>query len=1172
MEKSHTESATQRERFNSEDGQARYLSPLGAWALAFGCAVGWGAFVLPGTTFLPKAGPAGTLIGMFVGVVLMLIIAYNYHYLMNHHAGSGGAFAYTRAAFGYDHGFLCAWFLVLTYVAILWANATALVLIFRKLANGLLQTGFHYQIAGYDVYLEEAAVSIGAVLLCGVICIRSKSLAGALQTLMAVVLFGGILFCLGAVLFKSQGYENLKPWFMPVEKPYVQILQVAALIPWAFVGFESVSHSTGEFRFSPRKSFAVMASALVTAGLAYVFLTWLAASVQPEGHTNWLSHIETLWRLDGLESLPVFYSVNAAMGRAGTAILAVILTAAVMTGILGNYIAASRLVYALAGEGILPEGLHSLNRNHVPAKAVLLIMGLSVFIPFLGRTAIEWIVDVTSVGATIAAGYTSAAAFKLAYREGRRRAQYLGAIGVVISVVFFLIAIVSSLWSINTLAPESYLILTLWGILGLAYFRFIVARDCTGHFGKSIIVWIVMLLLLFFVSAVWMRQEVYKEVRIVIDSDVIYQIIRSSLIKNNLIQIGLCIVSLAILFSIFSIESKRKKKLKLEKAQAERANAAKSEFLASMSHEIRTPINAVLGMNEMIIRESRDKRITTYARNVESAGKNLLSIINDILDFSKIEAGRMEIVEADYQLSSVLNDVTNMIAFKAKQKGLEFQIDVDETLPDGLHGDPVRVRQAVVNILNNAVKYTHEGSVSFCVDGERDGDTLRLVFRVIDTGIGIKPEDLPKLFGKFQRVDLEQNSTVEGTGLGLSITKNLLEMMGGEVSVNSKYGMGSTFIIQLPQKIIADEPIGNFKEKFEQYVHSLKGYHESFRAPDARILVVDDTEMNLTVVEGLLGKTEVQIDKVTSGAGALAMTEKTHYDLILMDHRMPQMNGTETMNRIRKQENGLNLETPIVCLTADAVSGAKARYLADGFTDYLSKPIESAALEATLVRYLPPEKVAIREETEEDKSLPAQLTELEAFYASVPELNYGDAVRFCSNEELLKKTLEQFYRAIKPNANAIDGFLMEKDYKNYTIKVHALKSSARLIGANALSADARYLEDLGNSLTQDDIKRIEGLTPKLLESYRRFLDILSPLYIEEERARELAPEISVSDLNEAYDAIRQFIESFDIDAIDGFISEVRKYRIPKLEEARFALVQECVRNMDWLGLEEALRG
>jgi CheY-like chemotaxis protein len=284
------------------------------------------------------------------------------------------------------------------------------------------------------------------------------------------------------------------------------------------------------------------------------------------------------------------------------------------------------------------------------------------------------------------------------------------------------------------------------------------------------------------------------------------------------------------------------------------------------------------------------------------------------------------------------------------------------------------------------------------------------------------------------------------------------------------------------------------------------------------------------------------------------------------------MDGTEVMKRIRAQENGLNRETPVICLTADAVSGAKARYIAEGFTDYLSKPIEGAAIEAALIKYLPPSKVTLQEELEEEaEPAPEQMTELELFYDGVEELNYVDAIRFCSNEDVLRKTLEQFYRSIKPNVNAIDGFLMEKDYKNYTIKVHALKSSARLIGAAMLSADALYLEDLGNSLTGEDIKRIEELTPKLLASYRSFLDILSPLYSAEEEAREAAPEISAAELNEAYEAIRQFIEGFDIDAIDGFIAEVRKYRIPKLEEAKFALVEECVHNMDWNGLENALR-
>ncbi|MCR5346321.1 MAG: amino acid permease [Fretibacterium sp.] len=1083
--------------------QIGYLSPLNAWALAFGCAVGWGAFVMPGTTFLPTAGPVGTIIGMLIGTVLMLVIASNYHYLMNRHSGGGGAFTYAMTAFGCDHGFLCAWFLVLPYIVVLWGNVTALTLIFRNLAGGLLQTGFHYQMAGYDVYLGEAAVSVGMILLCGAICIRSRTLSAAVQTIMAVLLFGGILFCLSAAVLKPGGPESLKPWFVPGKDIYVQITQIAALVPWAFVGFESVSHSRGEFRFSSRRSFPVMASAVVSAGLVYVILTWIAASVQPAGEADWLSYIGILWRMDGLKELPAFFAADAIMGRTGIVILGVLLVAAVGTSILGNYIAASRLICAMAGEGILPGKLHSLNRDNVPVRAVVLIMVLSVFIPFLGRTAVGWIVDVTSVGATIAYGYTSAAAFKLARREGHRRAQWMGGLGVLISAGFFLLAVVPNFWVVNTMAAESYLILTLWGVLGLAFFRFIVVKDREGRFGKSTVVWLAILFLLFFVSAIWMRQEIYSEISIVIDSSVVYQIIRASLIKNNMIQIGLCFISLAILFSVFSIRNKRERELEVAKAQAEQANAAKSEFLASMSHEIRTPINAVLGMNEMIIRESRDRNITTCARNVESAGKNLLSIINDILDFSKIEAGRMEIVETDYQLSSVLNDVTNMIVFKAKQKKLEFHISVDETLPDGLHGDPVRVRQTVVNILNNAVKYTHEGSVSFLVGGERDGSTLRLIFQVKDTGIGIRPEDKSRLFGKFQRVDLAQNSTVEGTGLGLSITRNLLEMMSGEVSVESEYGKGSTFTIRLPQKIVDDEPIGDFQKKFEQYVHSMRVYRESFRAPDARILVVDDTDMNLTVAEGLLARTEVGIETAISGFEALALTGKTRYDLILMDHRMPQMDGTEALHRIRQQENGLNRETPIICLTADVVGGAKARYIAEGFTDYLSKPIDGTALEAALIKYLPAEKVHIQEEPEDGdgEDALAQMTELEAFYSGVKALNYGDAVRFCSNEEILKKTLEQFYRSIKSNANAIDGFLMEKDYKNYTIKVHALKSSARLIGAGALSADARYLEDLGNSLTRDDIVRIGELTPKLLEDYRKFLDILSPLYAEEEAAR-----------------------------------------------------------------------
>ena len=599
--------------------------------------------------------------------------------------------------------------------------------------------------------------------------------------------------------------------------------------------------------------------------------------------------------------------------------------------------------------------------------------------------------------------------------------------------------------------------------------------------------------------------------------------------------------------------------------QARRANSAKSEFLANMSHEIRTPINAVLGMNEMIIRESTSHRITTYARNVESAGKNLLSIINDILDFSKIEAGKMEIANADYKLSSVLNDVTNMIVFKARQKDLQFNVDVDESLPDGLYGDEVRVRQVITNILNNAVKYTHEGSVTLTVTGDRTEDgSINLIVKVKDTGIGIKPEDIGKLFNKFERVDLVQNNTVEGTGLGLSITQNLLKMMNGSVSVESVYGEGSTFTIHLPQRIVSPEPIGNFHEKFERYVHTMRAYRESFKAPDAHILVVDDTDMNLTVIEGLLSKTEIQLDTASGGAEALNLTKETKYDLILMDQRMPKMDGTQAMRNIREQADGMNTDTPVICLTADAVSGARNKYLQEGFTDYLSKPVEGPNLEAALIKYLPPEKIIVQEETSESEpEKPHEASELEAFYAKAGGLNYSEAIKNCATEEILSKTLRQFWNSIANNLRDIGTFESEGDIKNYTIKVHALKSSARLIGAEELSHQAAYLEECGNN---NDTDSIRDLTPELLALYRQYQEKLSPLY-QQNDAELITPER----LHEAYEAIKEFAEMFDSDSIDGIISMLREYRMPEEEAERFNIIAACADGADWGGLEEALK-
>lgn len=531
-----------------------------------------------------------------------------------------------------------------------------------------------------------------------------------------------------------------------------------------------------------------------------------------------------------------------------------------------------------------------------------------------------------------------------------------------------------------------------------------------------------------------------------------------------------------------------------------RANEAKSQFLANMSHEIRTPINGILGMDSVLLKECHDENLREYAKNIQSAGQSLLSIINDILDISKIESGKMEILTIRYQLFSVLNDCYNLTKIKLQNKPVSFIMQINEKLPSWLYGDEVRIRQIINNFLSNAVKYTKEGNITFELDFEEKTDEqILLVITVRDTGIGIKEEDLGKLFESFTRIEEKRNRNIEGTGLGLNLTKNLVNLMGGEVFAESTYGKGSCFTAKIPQKIADAKPMGDFGKRYQQYLSTSDDDKLSFLAPDAKILVVDDVTMNLKVVEGLLKATKIQIDTAVSGSECLECVKTTPYQMIFLDHMMPEMDGLETLEHMKNLADNPNAQTPVIMLTANAIVGAKEEYIEAGFTDYLTKPIRETELLEMILKYLPEELVCENGGQGIEKSQDAQDMEQPEAGGEGAEplqrleqlegLDVKTGLIYCMNEEdFYIEMLQEFLQADK--ASQLKHFLAEEDWDNYRTTVHALKSTSLTIGAAHLSGEAKALETAAKEGNMDYIRSHHD---GVMDEYKELTDHLKEI-------------------------------------------------------------------------------
>lgn len=642
----------------------------------------------------------------------------------------------------------------------------------------------------------------------------------------------------------------------------------------------------------------------------------------------------------------------------------------------------------------------------------------------------------------------------------------------------------------------------------------------------------------------------------------------------------MCLLVLAIVENV-----RRLFYMERERQRAILANESKGKFLANMSHEIRTPINTVIGMNEMILRENHDPLLEEYARNIGSASKTLLSLVNDVLDFSQMEAGSLDIANSSYYLSSLLNDTIHVLQARAEKKHLNVRLSVDEDLPSILVGDEVRIRKVLNQLFSNSLKFTQKGTITFSAQGEwADDGSFCLVYSVADTGSGIRDEELGRLYDSFAKLEEDGYRTVQGSGLGLNLAKRFVEQMDGDIRVQSVYGAGTIFTVRIPQQIEDAYPIGNLQEAFERERKELSKPREYLLAPQARVLSVDDNEMNLAVVRGLLKRTQIQLDTVMSGSECMELTRGKKYDLIFMDHMMPDPDGVSTLHRLRQETDNPNRNTPVVALTANAVAGSREEYLRAGFDEYLSKPIVVEKLEQTLAKYLPEEKVSFQveelqhrsetgwEEILKDVPIPRQETEkpAEAGGQEAPKekpaeartqktvvnglIDFSAGMPYCGNDkEMYLEILQAYYEQGQEYKKKMPRLYEEKDWQGYGIIAHAIKSTSLTIGAVGLSEQAK----------QQEMAAKENNLQELEAHWQQFYKIYQDVLIEAAHILGLKEEEDVRRQEEGGETLpsEEYLEGCRVllEQVRGYEMGEALEQIEKLSSMRTEKVLEEVR-------------
>ena len=913
----------------------RYLSRLDVWAMAIGIMIGWGAFVMPGTTFLPIAGPLGTILAIAAGTLIMLLIGRNFAYLMERSPMTGGVYSYTKEAFGRDHAFISSWFLCLSYLTIVFLNGTALFVVARITMAPLVKNTWSYSVAGNEIYLAEVAVSALAFAGFGILFVKAKSFVQKLFTILAVIMLAGVIAVTLVCAPEALAHDALTSFGTEDINGFYGIFTLVILAPWAFVGFDAASFDTAHFKFPMKDSKKIIFIAIIVAGFVYAAMAVVGVSFVPDGYASWKDYISDLINLRGLPAVPTFNAAAAHLGSTGLGIIAATALAAIFTGIIGAYRAALRILSTMAEDHILSEKFSE------TTYSILFIMVISILLSLLGRNTLNWFVDLTSFGAVVGFGYTSAAAYKLSKAENNRGIMATGFSGAVISAVFAVVQIIPRMVALEAMGSEAFLLLALWCLLGFIFYWRTLRETTLAEFSGMSVSGIVLFALLVYSAMMWVAKQIYATGS---------EQVQSILIRSGTAMMLIVFAGLAVMMYIQNLVRKKHESIEREKIRAVEGSLAKSRFLFNMSHDIRTPMNAIIGYTNLAMTEKDPEILRDYLSKIDTSSRHLLALINDILEMSRIESGKIELEFAPTDLCSLFDEIRSLFEEQMKEKGITFSVHTSQVRDKYAWCDRKNILRILLNVVSNSLKFTPSGgrvtAVLYETVSEKEGYGS-YEMRVGDTGIGMSKDFVEKIFNVFERERTSTQSGIEGTGLGLAITKSIVDLMDGTIEVLTSPGSGTEIIIRLKLKL-ADEEDVNKTSKTETS-------DEQADFTGKRVLLVEDNAINMEIAKMILTQTGFSVETAQNGAVALDMvsaSEAGWYDLILMDIQMPVMDGYAATKAIRSLENKALATIPIVAMTANAFAEDVKAANDAGMQAHIAKPVDVQLMKKTLAEIL----------------------------------------------------------------------------------------------------------------------------------------------------------------------------------------------------------------------------